>query len=85
MRKPEEGILKVVHLQNIRWEDDDATADENHFTDIDRMIKSMKKYHDKEEWHPIIVHCSAGIGRTGTLLAIFAIIESVEKNDTLTD
>jgi len=27
---------------------------------------------------PIIVHCSAGLGRTGTLIAIYALVESIE-------
>ena len=27
---------------------------------------------------PIVIHCSAGIGRTGTLCAIFNIIESIK-------
>lgn len=34
-------------------------------------IRAVKKV------SPIIVHCSAGIGRTGTLIAIFNMIESI--------
>jgi protein tyrosine phosphatase len=41
------------------------------------MIKQVKKYRAVDK--PIVVHCSAGIGRTGTLIAIYAILESIEK------
>lgn len=67
----------VVHLQNTRWEDDDAIADEEHFNDIDNMVKRIRKYREKNDARPVIVHCSAGIGRTGTLISIYAIIEAL--------
>ena len=77
--KPEDDSLIVTHMQTTRWEDDDAKADEPHFTDVDYFVKAMKQYHNKEDSHPIVIHCSAGIGRTGTLISIFSIIDAIEK------
>jgi protein tyrosine phosphatase len=63
----------------LRWEDDNAKSDEEHFVDLDWMIKFIKKHRTSEQPSPIVVHCSAGIGRTGTLIAIYAILEAIEK------
>ena len=42
LMKPEEDSLIVTHMQTTRWEDDDAKADEPHFTDVDYFVKAMK-------------------------------------------
>lgn len=75
----DEPSRKITHLQNTRWEDDNATADDDHFDDIDHLVKQIKKHRKSERPAPIIVHCSAGIGRTGTIIAIYAIIEAIER------
>lgn len=77
----------VVQLQTICWEDDNAMSTSN-YEDLDKILRYIKKHRmPKDEPmpitstkppSPIIVHCSAGIGRTGTLTAIYAIIEGIE-------
>jgi len=46
---------------------------------MDLLIKKIKKYRTCGKPSPIVVHCSAGIGRTGTVIAIYAIIEAIDK------
>ena len=67
--------LTLQHLNEIGWVDD--TAEESLCKDIDYMIEKMLQTRAEHTDSPIIVHCSAGIGRTGTLVAIFNIVESL--------
>lgn len=48
-------------------------------TIVDEMLKfrNLKERDENETIPPIVIHCSAGIGRTGTLCAIFNIVESI--------
>ncbi|XP_071854189.1 receptor-type tyrosine-protein phosphatase epsilon-like [Apostichopus japonicus] len=56
------------------------------FTDIDvpsepfsitEVIKYVKRVHDGKQ-SPILVHCSAGIGRTGTFISIYCLMEVIK-------
>lgn len=78
MHHSEERI--ITHLQATRWEDDGVITDPTHFEDLNKLLRSIKKRRQDKGKRPapIVVHCSAGIGRTGTMIAIYCIIEAVE-------
>ena len=57
--------------------------------DMVQAIRAISNAQDNPE--PILVHCSAGVGRTGTFIAVYKLIEDfydekyiklVEKNQT---
>ena len=68
------GEKKIVnHLQSIAWPDHGAP-------ELDEEYDSIKFIVDEvlENRGPVVVHCSAGIGRTGTLIALCQMIEAVQ-------
>ena len=38
---------------------------------------------DYKPFTPILVHCSAGVGRSGTFIALDALLEAAEHQDTI--
>jgi len=66
--EPEEGIeiRKVTQLHCTKWPDFGVPDSAEVMKDLIKEVDIRKKDLDK----PIVVHCSAGIGRTGTFVAI---------------
>ena len=52
---------------------------------IEYCLKESKRMHDEENGEKILFHCSAGIGRTGTLLTLIHLFNQIEhavENET---
>ena len=71
--------LEVKQIHIICWPDHGMPRDQNLAIEIvDTMINYIKIEREEENRGPIVVHCSAGVGRTGTVIAIYIIILCLE-------
>jgi len=60
---------RVVQYQYKGWPDHDVPKDSKDIREIVRLVEEERK-NDVDPRRPIVVHCSAGLGRTGTFIAI---------------
>ena len=64
-------VRQVTHLQTKKWADLTAPEDTRIMLDMVQAIRAISHARDK----PILVHCSAGVGRTGTFIAVYKVVE----------
>ena len=69
-----ESII-VKHYQYITWPDYGVPDSVSPFMTLNRRVMSSWN----KDKGPIIVHCSAGVGRTGTFIAVDMALEQAEK------
>ena len=68
------------------WEDDKAIkVSTDQFDALNYLLKQTFAAKKAFPDIPVLTHCSAGIGRTGTFLAIFLMIEAVKELQKLED
>uniref|UniRef100_W5LE63 protein-tyrosine-phosphatase n=1 Tax=Astyanax mexicanus TaxID=7994 RepID=W5LE63_ASTMX len=64
----------VTHIQFTSWPDHGVPGEPGLLLKLRRRVNSFKNFFSG----PIVIHCSAGVGRTGTYIGIDAMIESLE-------
>ncbi|NP_001138840.1 tyrosine-protein phosphatase non-receptor type 3 isoform 2 [Homo sapiens] len=65
----------VTHLQYVAWPDHGVPDDSSDFLEFVNYVRSLRV--DSE---PVLVHCSAGIGRTGVLVTMETAMCLTERN-----
>ena len=87
IKKDEENLEKNIdQIQFTCW-DDHKDLSYEYFKRIITIIESIDVYKNKKPNSPIVVHCSAGVGRTGTFICLYNIykelIEQLKNKDII--
>lgn len=67
----EEGVCRAKGLKHVRIVPRVWGADEKGEIPAEQAVQEFLAVMEKKENHPVLVHCFAGIHRTGTMCAIF--------------
>lgn len=65
----------IIHFQLLCWEDH-STLSKDYFNKIINLINNVDNYRNKK---PAIIHCSAGIGRTGTFICMYNLYHEIMR------
>lgn len=67
----------MTHIQFTSWPDHGVPEDPHLLLKLRRRVNAFSNFFSG----PIVVHCSAGVGRTGTYIGIDAMLEGLEAEN----
>ncbi len=70
-------IKTLYHLQMLNWPDYSKPDENKGYKTINYLIHYIAESRELFPKSPVLIHCSAGTGRTGTLIAIFNLIKCI--------
>ncbi|XP_074241175.1 receptor-type tyrosine-protein phosphatase C isoform X2 [Saimiri boliviensis] len=73
-KKEKTAGREVTHIQFTSWPDHGVPEDPHLLLKLRRRVNAFSNFFSG----PIVVHCSAGVGRTGTYIGIDAMLEGLE-------
>ena len=77
--KPDTPPLNVTHYHFLGWPDHGVPK---FATSLIAFIRRVRKSH-KKDGPPMLVHCSAGVGRTGAFILLDSMLERMKAEDTV--
>ena len=77
---------QVVQYQYTDWPDRGVPAEPDLFIAFVRvMLSAQLAIEERSGPVPIVTHCSAGIGRTGTFIAVYAVFDAIRRQAPMKD
>eukprot|EP00108_Taenia_solium_P009920 TsM_000417900 transcript=TsM_000417900 gene=TsM_000417900 len=70
----------VTQFQFTGWADYTAPNMESLYSFINQQNNFLATHHVGNEYGPVVVHCSAGMGRTGTFMAAVFLLDRLRRN-----
>ncbi|XGW20841.1 hypothetical protein V3C99_004094 [Haemonchus contortus] len=81
LKKNKEGDgprRKILHVQYTEWPDFGVPASTKCFLNMLSYIKEQNVLSTDDDGPPCVVHCSAGIGRSGTFIIVDGVLRMIE-------
>jgi len=75
----------IVHIQFTNWLDRSAPEDAGNLIQLVQLTRVMVNQFSSKQGDspsPLLVHCSAGVGRTGTFICVDQIMRSIDSSRT---
>jgi len=70
---------EIVHLQYTMWPDHGVPSESAPLRKLVKYVEQLKEPNTGTLKGPICVHCSAGIGRSGTFITVHLIMQNLKK------
>ena len=80
LSEPEKPPLKITQLHYTSWPDHGVPEN---VMSIINFIRSVRKQHPASLNQPLLVHCSAGVGRTGTFIFLDVMMQQMKEEGTI--
>ncbi|KAI9703486.1 MAG: hypothetical protein M1820_005790 [Bogoriella megaspora] len=81
--RPFERMREITQLQYATWPDFGAPAHPAHLLGLveqcDAVVRAINRQKGEVEERPVLVHCSAGCGRTGTFCTVDTVIDMLKR------
>ena len=74
-----DDLRSIKHYALKMWADHTVPTDGGELVDLIRLIRS--KYRPEDDG-PLLVHCSAGVGRTGTYIALDRLLQQFDQSSS---